>query len=239
MRYRWLPHRKDYGLTDSAHDVLRSLDVHVRPDFRRAVAFGAIAMAALICGHANGGVHAHSSTWRVVAYGCAAAVAVFGVAAARSAAREVHRIALARAGVLAATPLRILVLLVGYLFAGLAFIDLVNIDLSRLLVGGAVTGVVLGVAAQQVLSNFFAGLVLQFTRPFVPGDYVRIRSGALGGPHEGTVTSMGLMFTMLQSTDGPMSIPNSGILASAIGPGKPKPPPPACVEGPGYDNPSS
>jgi small-conductance mechanosensitive channel len=220
MPHRWRPRRRPHALPESAHDALHALDAHVRPDFRKSVAFGGIALAALIVGPAIGGVHAHALGVRIGAYACAATVAILGVAASRTAAREVHRVALGRAGVVAATPLRFVVLLVGYLIAGLACLDLLDIDLSHLLVGGAVTGVVLGVAAQQVLSNFFAGLVLQFTRPFVPGDYVRIRSGALGGPHEGTVTSMGLMYTMLQSTDGPMSIPNSGILASAVGPGR-------------------
>jgi small-conductance mechanosensitive channel len=219
MPHRWRPRRSKHALPESAQDALHALDAYVRPDFRKSVVFSVLALVSLVLGPELGGVHAHAVGLRVAAYACAAAVALFGVAASRTTAREVHRVALGRAGVVAATPLRFVVLLVGYLIAGLACLDLLDINLSHLLVGGAVTGVVLGVAAQQVLSNFFAGLVLQFTRPFVPGDYVRIRSGALGGPHEGTVTSMGLMYTMLQSTDGPMSIPNSGILASAVGPG--------------------
>ena len=38
--------------------------------------------------------------------------------------------------------------------------------LGALLVAGAVTAIVLGIAAQQTLGNFFAGLVLLFARPY-------------------------------------------------------------------------
>ena len=46
--------------------------------------------------------------------------------------------------------------------------------------GGAITGVVVGIAAQQTLGNFFAGLVLLFARPYVPGQRVPVTSGAMG-----------------------------------------------------------
>ena len=52
---------------------------------------------------------------------------------------------------------------------------------STLAVGGAVTAVVLGLAAQQTLGNLFAGLVLLSTRPFLVGDRVRLVGGALAG----------------------------------------------------------
>ena len=48
--------------------------------------------------------------------------------------------------------------------------DLFALPIGNLLVGGAVTGMVLGIAAQQSLSNVFAGLVLLFARPYIPGE---------------------------------------------------------------------
>jgi small-conductance mechanosensitive channel len=72
-------------------------------------------------------------------------------------------------------------LLVGYLIVALTAMDLFALPVGNLLVGGAVTGMILGIAAQQSLSNVFAGLVLLFARPYIPGEKVRIRSGALGG----------------------------------------------------------
>ena len=66
--------------------------------------------------------------------------------------------------------------IVGYGTVLLGLLGLLRVNLGNLLVGGAVTGVVIGIAAQQTLGNFFAGLVLLFARPYVPGP-------AGQGPH--------------------------------------------------------
>ena len=199
-------------------ESLRQLEMRVRPDFRRTVVFGLAALAALIAGYEVGGVHAGSTRMRLIAYGCAVLVAVCGVAASRTAAREVQRIAVARAGVAAGTPLRVVVLLAGYLTAAISVCDLAGLELRQLLVGGAITGIILGLAAQPVLSNLFAGLVLLFARPYVPGQRVRVMSGALNGPHVGVIVSAGLLYTVLDTDAGPLNIPNSSLLASAVGP---------------------
>jgi len=100
----------------------------------------------------------------------------------------------------------------------LGVLALLRVDLANLLVGGAVTGVVVGIAAQQTLGNFFAGLVLLFARPFVPGQRVKVRTGALGGPFEGVILGSGLVYTTIETEEGVISLPNAGVLASAIGP---------------------
>jgi len=97
-------------------------------------------------------------------------------------------------------------------------LTLLRVNLGNLLVGGAITGVVVGIAAQQTLGNFFAGLVLLFARPYVPGHRVKISSGAMGGPFEGVITGSGLMYTTIDTPDGLISMPNAGLLAAAIGP---------------------
>ena len=170
-------------------------------------------------------MHATHVRTRLIAYGCAALVAIFGLAASRVAAREVHSITVARAGDVAATPLRLMVLLAGYLIAAISVCDLVGLQLRQLLVGGAITGIILGLAAQPVLGNLFAGLVLLFARPYVPGQRVRVMSGALNGPHVGVIISAGLLYTVLDTADGPLNIPNSSLLASAVGPSSTKPEP--------------
>ena len=201
-----------------AFDALRAIDLRVRPDFRKTVVFGLIALIALIAGHEVGGVHAMSHRIRLIAYGCALLTAVFGVAASRTAAREVQRVVVARAGDVAGTPLRLFVLLGGYLIAAVSVCDLVGVQLRQLLVGGAITGIIIGLAAQPVLGNLFAGLVLLFARPYVPGQQVRVLSGAINGPHVGVIISAGLLYTILETSDGPLNIPNSTLLGSAVGP---------------------
>jgi len=193
-------------------------ELRVRPDFRKTVAFGLIALAALIAGHEVGGLHTPAVRARLIAYGCAVLVAGFGVAASRTAAREVHRVVVARAGEPAGTPLRLVVMLGGYLIAAISVCDLIGLHLGQLLVGGAITGIILGLAAQPVLGNLFAGLVLLFARPYVPGQQVRVMSGAINGPHLGVIVSAGLLYTVLDTADGPLNIPNSSLLASAVGP---------------------
>src|SRR2546421_5355303 len=53
-------------------------------------------------------------------------------------------------------------------------------NLSGLLVGGALTGVIVGIAAQASLSNIIAGVVILFVRPYSAGMYVTVRTTAFG-----------------------------------------------------------
>ena len=64
----------------------------------------------------------------------------------------------------------------------------------------------------------FAGLVLLFTRPYVAGERIVVRSGAVNGPLTGTVVGVGLLYTTLAMEDGPTNIPNSALVAAAVGP---------------------
>jgi small-conductance mechanosensitive channel len=97
-------------------------------------------------------------------------------------------------------------------------LSLLNVSVGRLVLGGALTGVLLGIAAQQSLANLFAGLMLMFARPFSIGDRVRIRSGALAGIIEGTVTEISITYVRLDTGDGTLFLPNSQVLAAAVGP---------------------
>ncbi|MEU8244579.1 mechanosensitive ion channel family protein [Actinoplanes missouriensis] len=193
------------------------IDEHLRPDFRKAVGFGLIAMVALVIGTQVGDVQAASWRERLIPYACALLVGIFGVTASRTAANEVHRVAVARAGDEAATPLRIIVMLGGYLASLFAACDLFGAGLQHLLVGGAVTGIILGLAAQPVLGNLFAGLVLLFARPYLPGHRIRVISGPLG-EHSGVIVSAGLLYTVLETDEGPLNIPNTVLLAAGVGP---------------------
>jgi len=107
----------------------------------------------------------------------------------------------------------------GYVLVLLIVLDAVDVPLQGLLLGGALTGVVIGLAAQQVLANFFAGIVLALVRPFRVGQRVVLRSGPLGGEYEGTVTDMGLFYVRMTTVMGDVQLPNAGVLAAAVGPG--------------------
>src|ERR687885_576326 len=75
--------------------------------------------------------------------------------------------------------------IVGYAIVLLALLGAFKVPLGGLLLGGAVTGVVIGIAAQQTLGNFFAGIVLLIVRPFTIGERVFLRSNI--GEYEGVI----------------------------------------------------
>ena len=63
-----------------------------------------------------------------------------------------------------------------------------------------------------------AGLVLLLARPYVPGERITIHNGGMGGEFTGTVVDAGVMYTVILTDVGEVKLPNSGVLASAIGP---------------------
>jgi small-conductance mechanosensitive channel len=101
------------------------------------------------------------------------------------------------------------------LFIGLR---VVGVQAQTLAVGGAFTAVVLGLAAQQTLGNVIAGMVLLSARPFRVGERVRLQAGAVGGSVEGTVSSLGLLYTTLTRGYDRILIPNNVVLAAAVVP---------------------
>ncbi|HWG23708.1 mechanosensitive ion channel domain-containing protein, partial [Actinospica sp.] len=113
---------------------------------------------------------------------------------------------------------RLLCLLFGYTLTVLCALSLLHVSVTHLLLGGVLTGVILGIAAQQVLANVFAGVMLLFARPFAVGDELQIRSGALGGPIVGRVTGMTLTYVRVLTKVGPVLVPNAAVLAAAVGP---------------------
>jgi small-conductance mechanosensitive channel len=90
-------------------------------------------------------------------------------------------------------------------------------DLSGLLVGGALTGVIVGIAAQASLSNVIAGVVILFARPYSAGMYVTVRAGTFGGvEYSGQVWDVGLFYTTLHSGGKEIRIPNSTMVAAVV-----------------------
>ena len=203
---------------EAVRSAIRAVDSRVRADFRRAVVYAVVALICYAVGRTIGAAHSPSLHTRLISYGFGAGFVVFGFAATRSAANEVSQVSEARAGAATATPLRVVSLLIGYVLVIFISLDLFRVPLGHLLVGGAVTGIIIGIAAQQALGNIFAGLILLFTRPYVPGERIRVKAGALGGELLGTVTSVGLVYTTLATAEGPLNIPNGALLGAGVGP---------------------
>ncbi len=91
-----------------------------------------------------------------------------------------------------------------------------GIETRTLALGGAFTAVILGLAAQQTLGNLIAGTVLLSARPFRVGERVRLQGGPIGGQIEGTVSSLGLLYTTFATGDDSIMVPNSVVLNVAV-----------------------
>src|SRR3954447_25330635 len=95
---------------------------------------------------------------------------------------------------------------------------LMNVDTRTIAVGGALTAIVLGLAAQSTLGNVIAGLVLLGSRPFRVGERVRLQGGALGAVVEGTGASIGLVYTTVARGSGILLVPNNAALSATAVP---------------------
>ena len=200
----------------------------VNADFRSAVVLGLLAAGSLVAasqGDLQRGVTKVDEALRWLRIGGTIGFALFGLFAVRRTGREVMRVLTVRLGLGHASVVRWVLTVAGYLVVGFTVLGLLSVNVGSLLLGGAVTGVVVGIAAQQSLGNVFAGVVLLLSRPFTVGDDIRLRSGALAGELNGRVTGMGLTYVALLTADGPLSVPNAQVLAAAVGPQRPPAPP--------------
>jgi small-conductance mechanosensitive channel len=123
-----------------------------------------------------------------------------------------------KAGTSHSAVVRYAILIIGALTTLVTTLWLFRVPLGQLLLSGALTSVFVGIAAQQALSNVFAGMVLVFARPFVVGEAIRLRAGALGGTLDGIVTEIGITYVRLDTDGSVVAIPNSQVLNAVIGP---------------------
>jgi small-conductance mechanosensitive channel len=148
-------------------------------------------------------------------------LAYLGTGGLAGRAREVFE---PKIGTAHAAVIRYAIVLLGGLATILIALQLFGIGVTQLLVGGAFATILVGIAAQQSLSNVFAGMVLLLARPVDVGDPVLIRSGAMGGELRGNVAEIGIIYVRLDTPDGPLHLPNSQVLAAAITPVVSRPP---------------
>lgn len=102
------------------------------------------------------------------------------------------------------------VLIVGV--AAYFFFHAWGINLSAWVAGAGVTGLVLGLAAQDTLSNLFAGLFILTDAPFKLGDFLTLQDGT-----RGRVVNIGLRSTrILTNHHVEIIIPNSQLASGRI-----------------------
>jgi small-conductance mechanosensitive channel len=141
---------------------------------------------------------------------------VFATIAVVSLAGGARRALTSVTGTAHAAVVRYTIVLVGVILTISVTLALLKVPVGQLLVGGAFATIIITIAGQQALSNIFAGMVLLLSRPFLVGDVIWLRSGALGGQLEGTVTEIGITYLQLDTGEDVMSLPNSQVLAAAV-----------------------
>ena len=160
----------------------------------------------------------NSTTNQLISAGLAVAFLVFGSIATYSLAGKVRELIQPRMGTAHAAVVGYAILIVGAFTTLVITLVLFTVPVGQLVLGGALTSVFVGIAAQQALGNVFAGLVLLVARPFKVGDAIRLQAGALGGTLDGIVTDIGITYVRFDIEGSVMSIPNSQVLNAVVGP---------------------
>jgi small conductance mechanosensitive channel len=124
--------------------------------------------------------------------------------------------------------------LVAYLVLAAVLLLLAGVSSIAVLAGGTFAGLVLGLAAQTVLSNVIAGVMLLFVRPFNPGERVTMATwqysliapayppkfysnDTLVPGYTGTIGDVGIVYTAIRMDDGTrVRIPNSIVVQAAL-----------------------
>jgi small-conductance mechanosensitive channel len=154
----------------------------------------------------------------IVRFFTAVAIALLGWQLARSAGRALRPWLFRRMKPETAGTVGFLIRLTTMAVVAVTALRIAGLDPGTLAVGGAVTAVVVGLAAQQTLGNVIAGSVLAGARPFRVGERVRLQGGGLAGTVEGTVTSLGLLYTTLARGADEILVPNALVMNVAVVP---------------------
>ena len=104
-----------------------------------------------------------------------------------------------------------------YTILVLAILAVLHVNLTGVLVGSAVGGIVLGLAVQTVAQNLLSGLLVTSSKTVKPGDSVSLISWIWGNPIIGEVTKVSALFTEIKSITGNIiKIPNSAFLGNTV-----------------------
>lgn len=92
-------------------------------------------------------------------------------------------------------------------------LDLTGRNMQTLIAFGGIGGLALAFASQQVISNFFAGLMIYLTRPFTIGEWINIPDKNI----EGHIEEIGWYLTCIRNFEKrPIYVPNSVFSQSIV-----------------------
>lgn len=96
--------------------------------------------------------------------------------------------------------------LIIYGTTGLLLLEQTGSNMNTLLAFGGVSALAVGLASQHILGNFFGGIMIYLTKPFVVGDWIKLPEKDI----EGYVEDIGWYNTRIRTFDKrPIYVPNS------------------------------
>lgn len=99
-----------------------------------------------------------------------------------------------------------------FVVGAIYILSVAGVNISPILAGGALGGLVVGIALQDTLSNVFAGFFLNVDRPVKIGDFIKIEAG-----QEGFVEDVGWRHTKVRLwANNLLIIPNNKLSQSVI-----------------------
>lgn len=92
-----------------------------------------------------------------------------------------------------------------FVVATLVYLQTQNINISAVLAFGGAGGLIVGLAAKDLLANFFGGLMIYLDRPFSVGDWIKSPDREI----EGYVETIGWRLTRIRTFERrPLYVPN-------------------------------
>jgi MscS family membrane protein len=98
------------------------------------------------------------------------------------------------------TKLTVIILIIMPIF------QVLGISISGMLAFGGMGGLIVGMAAKDLLANFFGSIIIYLDKPFVVGEWIRSPDRSI----EGTVEKIGFRLTVIRTFDKrPLYVPNA------------------------------
>jgi small conductance mechanosensitive channel len=85
-----------------------------------------------------------------------------------------------------------------------------GVDVTALVAGLGLTGLALGFAMKEIISNALSGIMILFYKPFRLGDSVNVTS------FEGTVIEVNLRYTVLDAETRLIFVPNTNLITNPV-----------------------
>jgi small-conductance mechanosensitive channel len=99
------------------------------------------------------------------------------------------------------------------LFGAVTALGTLGIEVSALVAGLGLTGFAFGFALKDIISNCLSGVLIIFFRPFKQGDQISVFSSLA---FEGVVMEINLRYTVLDSGEKTVYVPNSILFSNVV-----------------------